>query len=130
MMLSPWLQTLLLPAAAASSLVLALATLVRGRGRLELTFVAGQLALAAESLIVFSLLRTEMPSDRLFWLELQQVAALIVPLPWVLFVAALVTRREGSVARERRIDRRATGASGEGLDGQRPGPAAAAGTDP
>ncbi|PYM33053.1 MAG: PEP-CTERM system histidine kinase PrsK [Candidatus Rokuibacteriota bacterium] len=93
MMLSLWLQTLLLPAAAASSIVLAIAALVRGRGRLELAFVAGQVALAAESLIAFSLLQTEMPGDRLFWLELQQVAALIVPLPWVLFVAALVTQR-------------------------------------
>ena len=81
MMLSLWLQTLLLPAAAASSIVLAIAALVRGRGRLELAFVAGQVALAAESLIAFSLLQTEMPGDRLFWLEQQQVAALVTQRP-------------------------------------------------
>src|SRR5262249_52381486 len=41
------------------------------------------------------------------------------------WIAAIVVRSEGSVARARRIHHRFAGAAGAGRDGRRPGPAAA-----
>jgi putative PEP-CTERM system histidine kinase len=77
--------------AALSSLVLAGVTAVRtGRAALRWSFVLGMVAFAVESLANLGLLTwTELPEDRLFWLQVSGVSGLVLVLPWLTFAALL-----------------------------------------
>jgi putative PEP-CTERM system histidine kinase len=89
----------LLPAAAGLACVaLAAAVLFRRPlGRLQWSFALGMLAFGAQSVTAWGLLAgPEVAGDTLTWLQLHAIAALVAPLPWGVFVAAL-THREAPV---------------------------------
>ncbi len=93
----------LLPAVSALiTLVLAIALLVRRpRGWPEFTFSFGMAGLAAESLAGFAILVSP-PASQAGWVRLYEIAGLVLPLPWSLFIASLLretTLRETLSAR-------------------------------
>src|SRR5947207_4426376 len=87
---------MLLPVGVAATAValIALCLAQRPRTRLHWTLSAGLALLAAEAGAVYVLLAfTESYDDRVFWLGLVQSAGVVLPLPWLLFSAALVDLR-------------------------------------
>ncbi|MFZ1059038.1 MAG: XrtA/PEP-CTERM system histidine kinase PrsK [Candidatus Rokuibacteriota bacterium] len=86
--------------AAVSSLGLVAVLLARRpRGWLEWSFALGMVGFALEAVAAFMLLtQTESPDDRLFWLRAVQIAGLLVPLPWGVFLAALISPRSAGVS--------------------------------
>ena len=61
------------------------------RGIAQWSFAVGMTGLAVEVAATWVLLTgTEMPDSRLWWLRVRQIAALLLLIPWGLFVASLV----------------------------------------
>lgn len=60
----------------------------RPRGVNQWSFALGMLAFAAEGAAAYTLVTaTSTPEERLFWLRVWATAALVVPIPWGVFVA-------------------------------------------
>jgi putative PEP-CTERM system histidine kinase len=86
----------MLPVAAGlSCLALAVAVLLlRPLGRLQWSFALGMLAFGAQSATAWAILtQADMAGDKLMWLRLHGIVALVATLPWGLFVAALTHRQ-------------------------------------
>src|SRR5439155_11992767 len=83
--------TVILGGAAASLLLAVVALAQRPRGRLHWTFGLGMIGFAAEALSAFVLLSaTELPEDRLRWLQNLEITGLGLLVPWGAFVVSLV----------------------------------------
>jgi putative PEP-CTERM system histidine kinase len=82
-------------AAALACLALAVAVLcLRPLGRLHWSFALGMLAFGVQSAAAWAVLaQADLAGDQLMWLRLYAITALVAPLPWGLFVAALTHRQ-------------------------------------
>jgi putative PEP-CTERM system histidine kinase len=86
----------MLPVAAGlACLALAVAVLLlRPLGRLQWSFALGMLAFGVQSATAWAVLtQADLAGDKLIWLRLHGIVALVAPLPWGLFVAALTHRQ-------------------------------------
>jgi len=84
-------QEILVLLAALSSLTLAAVALARRpRGMLQWSFALGMLGFAVEALLAWPLLsRAETPEDTQRWLQALELSRLVLPVPWLFFVASL-----------------------------------------
>jgi putative PEP-CTERM system histidine kinase len=82
-------------AAGLACLALAVAVLLlRPLGRLQWSFALGMSAFGVQSAMAWAVLtQADLAGDKLMWLRLHGIVALVAPLPWGLFVAALTHRQ-------------------------------------